>query len=86
MKTKTKTLNDLLLDRGLGPQEAAARAGVGRSSLWRWATGTAWPRNDQLAALAKALDVDTTTIVEALAGSRERAERRARRRRAKARR
>lgn len=53
--TETETITDMLEARGIGPGDAAARAGVGRVSLWRWTNGVAIPRIPQAKALARVL-------------------------------
>lgn len=72
-KTRRMTLSRLMQERGLGPQELAERAGVGRSSLWRWMHGRAEPRNFQAKQLAEALGVSVTSLLLAISASRREA-------------
>lgn len=63
-------LDDLLLDLGIGYREAAKRARIGRSTLYRWVYGRSRPQNEQLAKLAKALGLSPRVVRDAVDKSR----------------
>jgi transcriptional regulator with XRE-family HTH domain len=64
-------LDDLLLELGISCQDAARRSKIGRSTVYRWMYGITWPQNEQLAKLAKGLNVPVLELRKAITKSHE---------------
>jgi transcriptional regulator with XRE-family HTH domain len=76
MKTKNKTLAELMLESSMGPQELADRIGAGRTSVWRWMNGHSIPRNGQVKQVASALGIPESVVAAAITVARSRERRR----------
>jgi|ETNvirome_6_1000_1030641.scaffolds.fasta_scaffold44740_1 transcriptional regulator with XRE-family HTH domain len=66
---RNETLEDLILAKGRGLRRTAEAASVGRTSIWRWTRGLAFPRHAQAAALAAVLGVDPERVLVAASAS-----------------
>lgn len=62
---RNESLEDLIDADGDDLQAIAERARIGRTSLWRWINGVAFPRHAQAAALALALGVKAERVIAA---------------------
>ena len=60
-----ETLNDLIQARGNGLKRTAEAASIGRTSIWRWTRGLAYPRHAQATALAGVLGVKVERVLDA---------------------
>ena len=69
MRNEPETLGDLIQASGMGLRFAAKAASVGRTSIWRWCRGYAYPRHAQAAALAAALSVEVDRVLAAATAS-----------------
>jgi transcriptional regulator with XRE-family HTH domain len=70
---RNETLEDLILARGNGLKRTAEAASIGRTSIWRWTRGLAFPRHAQAAALAAVLGVDAERVLVAASASQQHA-------------
>jgi transcriptional regulator with XRE-family HTH domain len=70
MAKRQDTLAALVAERGLGLQDLAERARVGRTSLWRWMTGESAPRIPQQRRLADALGIAVERVRAAVEAGR----------------
>lgn len=70
MGKRRETLDDLLRALGIGRWQAAVKAGLSPTSVRDWCEGRREPRNEQLAALAKGLDVTVERVAAAAAATR----------------
>jgi transcriptional regulator with XRE-family HTH domain len=71
MAKRAQTLDELLLERGLGRWQVAQKAGLSPTSVRDWCEGVRAPRNQQLAKLAKAIGVPAARVAEAVAASQK---------------
>ena len=70
---RAESIDDLLRRLGVGPWQAADRAGVAPDSVRAWIAGTRKMRNEQAERLAAALGVGVERVLAAAAVSRRRA-------------
>lgn len=69
MRNEPETLGDLIQSSGIGLRRAAKAANVGRTSIWRWCRGYAYPRHAQAAALAAVLGCEVDRVLAAATAS-----------------